>query len=387
MTVFNGCLKIIKSKVAIIIMYFVIFMGISIAMQLNADDTDVRNFQSHKVDIAFVDCDNSEISKYIYDYLNKNHNVQKMKYDKSLMQETLYYGQEDMVIRIPKGYGKTALKEDGKREVLMEITQQPGSYGYAYVKQQMDRLLNSMRKYVKAGFSTKQAYEKTISVKNSKITLIDVNGNGGQTPDFAYMFTFYPYLAIAIICSVIGMILVVLRRREIVRRMNSSATGLKSQNFQMILVFLIFGILVWLASLVTAFIMYGGVELFKAANIEIYIINSFVMTITAMAMAYFIGMILKKADTVTLIVTPLSLGMSFLCGVFVPLSMLGKTVKNIGKFFPVYWYEELNEILINYKVLDAEKMNHVYVNLGIQILFAAALIGGALVVSKNRQRE
>ena len=128
MTVFNGCLKIIESKVSIIIMYFVIFMGISIAMQLNADDTDVRNFQSHKVDIAFVDCDNSEISKYIYDYLNKNHNVQKMKYDKSLMQETLYYGQEDMVIRIPKGYGKTALKEDGKRERRGTIKKIPATY-------------------------------------------------------------------------------------------------------------------------------------------------------------------------------------------------------------------------------------------------------------------
>lgn len=35
MTVFSGCLKIIKSKIGITIMYFVIFTGISIAMQLN----------------------------------------------------------------------------------------------------------------------------------------------------------------------------------------------------------------------------------------------------------------------------------------------------------------------------------------------------------------
>lgn len=102
MTVFSGCLKIIKSKIGITIMYFVIFTGISIAMQLNNSKQSVTDFQSKRMDIAFVDCDKSEISGYIYDYLNTNHNVRKMKNDKSLMQETLYYSQEDMVIKIQK---------------------------------------------------------------------------------------------------------------------------------------------------------------------------------------------------------------------------------------------------------------------------------------------
>lgn len=82
MTVFSGCLKIIKSKIGITIMYFVIFTGISIAMQLNNSKQSVTDFQSKRMDIAFVDCDKSEISGYIYDYLNTNHNVRKMKNDK-----------------------------------------------------------------------------------------------------------------------------------------------------------------------------------------------------------------------------------------------------------------------------------------------------------------
>ena len=81
MTVFSGCLKIIKSKIGITIMYFVIFTGISIAMQLNNSKQSVTDFQSKRMDIAFVDCDKSEISGYIYDYLNTNHNVKKMKND------------------------------------------------------------------------------------------------------------------------------------------------------------------------------------------------------------------------------------------------------------------------------------------------------------------
>ena len=53
MTVFSGCLKIIKSKIGITIMYFVIFTGISIAMQLNNSKQSVTDFQSKRMDIAF----------------------------------------------------------------------------------------------------------------------------------------------------------------------------------------------------------------------------------------------------------------------------------------------------------------------------------------------
>lgn len=82
--------------------------------------------------------------------------------------------------------------------------------------------------------------------------------------------------------------------------------------------------------------MYGRMDLLRAPNISIYILNSFVMTITALAIAYFMGMLIKKANMISLIVTPVSLGISFMSGVFVPLSMLGSTVKKIARFIPVY---------------------------------------------------
>lgn len=384
MTVFNGCLKIIKSKLGIIIMYFAIFTGISIAMQLNNNENNMADFRSKKMDIAFVDCDKSEISEYIYDYLHANHNVKRMKNDKSLLQEVLYYSQKDMVIKIPKGFGETALK-DGKADNLIEITQQPGSYGYIYVEQQLDRVLNGMRKYVKAGFSKEQAYKNTVSLKKSSVNLMDINGNGGDIPDFVNMFRFYPYLAITVICTVVGMILVVFRRKEITRRMNASAVSLKNQNFQILLIFIIFGIVIWLLSLVIAFFMYGRMDLLRAPNISIYILNSFVMTITALAIAYFMGMLIKKANMISLIVTPVSLGISFMSGVFVPLSMLGSTVKKIARFIPVYWYEDLNDMLSGFKQLSKNQLNTVYTNLLLQLLFAVALIGGALFVVKYKR--
>ena len=183
------------------------------------------------------------------------------------------------------------------------------------------------------------------------------------------------------------MVLVAFKKKEIVRRMNSSATSLKSQNVQLLLVFSIFGIIIWLLSLIIAFFMYGRIEFLNSPNIGLYILNSFVMTITALTIAYFIGMIVKKTEMVNLIVTPVSLGISFISGVFVELSVLGDTVKKIGRFLPVYWYEDLNDMLSTYSELSKSQLNKVYTNLLLQLLFAVAFIGGALVVTKYRREE
>lgn len=153
----------------------------------------------------------------------------------------------------------------------------------------------------------------------------------------------------------------------------------------MLLIFIIFGIVIWLLSLVIAFFMYGRMDLLRAPNISIYILNSFVMTITALAIAYFMGMLIKKANMISLIVTPVSLGISFMSGVFVPLSMLGSTVKKIARFIPVYWYEDLNDMLSGFKQLSKNQLNTVYTNLLLQLLFAVALIGGALFVVKYKR--
>lgn len=116
--------------------------------------------------------------------------------------------------------------------------------------------------------------------------------------------------------------------------------------------------------------MYGRIEFLKSPNIGLYILNSFVMTITALTIAYFIGMIVKKTEMVNLIVTPVSLGISFISGVFVELSVLGDTVKKIGRFLPVYWYEDLNDMLSTYSELSKSQLNKVYTNLLLQLLFA-----------------
>ena len=50
----------------------------------------------------------------------------------------------------------------------------------------------------------------------------------------------------------------------------------------------------------------------------------------------------------------LSLGMCFLCGVFVPMNIMDRNVLKVSQFLPVYWYENVNETLGSYSHLTGE---------------------------------
>ena len=57
--------------------------------------------------------------------------------------------------------------------------------------------------------------------------------------------------------------------------------------------------------------------------------------------------------------------MSFTCGVFVSMDVLGKGVKTFAHFLPVYWYETVNEILSKNVEFTAGQKMGIFQGLGI----------------------
>ena len=89
----------------------------------------------------------------------------------------------------------------------------------------------------------------------------------------------------------------------------------------------------------------------------------------------------------TLTMLVLTLGMSFLCGVFVSLEILGKGVRTVAHFLPVYWYEVNNNLIAGNRTLSSSQMTELCQGLIIQLLFAAALLGTALVFRRNQAQS
>ena len=78
--------------------------------------------------------------------------------------------------------------------------------------------------------------------------------------------------------------------------------------------------------------------------------------------------------------------MSFLCGVFVSMDILGKSVQKIAQFLPVYWYEVANNLLKSHNTFSGTQIHTLYTCYGIQLLFALAFLSLALIAGRMRRQ-
>ncbi|MCI9078616.1 MAG: ABC transporter permease [Lachnospiraceae bacterium] len=383
MTVFKCYMKITKKNIGMILMYFVIFAVISVAMlYVNKGDDGNGQFTSSKLEAGIVDNDKSKVSEKLADYLSKLHNTDMLEYDIDVLQEKMYYNKYDIIIQIPEGFSEKFLSGDAR----VYVTQQPGSYSYMYVESQINDFINRIIKYNIAGYTIEESFEKVQDVKESKVTLVDVNGNGGTMPDFAFLFQFFPYTCIAVLGNVLGIIVCSFRKKEVKNRIAASAVPLRRQSAESFIAFIVTGMLVWAAFLALVFAIRGK-EFLNSANMFYYILNSFTVMALSLSISFLAGILARKPDMVNMIITPVSLFMSFLGGVFVPLSMLNGTVRKAARFVPVYWYEEVNNKLSEYAEIPADVIKEIWSGIGVQLLFTLMFIALTLAISRYQMQE
>lgn len=106
------------------------------------------------------------------------------------------------------------------------------------------------------------------------------------------------------------------------------------------------------------------------------------MLLVGMSMAYLVGMFTKDTNTLSGAVNVISLGMCFLCGVFVPLEYMNKGVKTAAQFLPVYWYEKVNDTLVEYGTVAGAVQSEILKAFGIQLMFAAVFLCITFSISK-----
>ena len=110
------------------------------------------------------------------------------------------------------------------------------------------------------------------------------------------------------------------------------------------------------------------------------------MSLSALSLAFFVSTFTDKEQLISAVVNVVSLGMSFLCGVFVSMDILGKSVQKIAQFLPVYWYEVANNLLKSHNTFSGTQIHTLYTCYGIQLLYALAFLSLALIAGRMRRQ-
>ena len=159
----------------------------------------------------------------------------------------------------------------------------------------------------------------------------------------------------------------------------------KSFNRKLIFYNGLFTFILWLVYVLISVLIIG--EVMFTIHGAMLILNSFVFSLCCLSLAFAIGNILHNKEAINGIVNVIALGSSFLCGSFVPMEWLPRSVLNIAHVLPSYWYIKTNELVKTMEVIDWETSKVLFGNMIIILCFAISFtVIMNVTVSKKRRR-
>ena len=368
MQVFKTFMRITLKRLPTALIYVGIFMLFSVIMAKNSSE-DMK-FTNFKLDVCVIDEDNSEASKAFSNFIEENHNIVEIENNKDSILNAIYYGTVDYVITIKEGYQDKIL--NGETENLFANYTKPGNSGAVFLENSISEYAGALSAFITAENELPSALDKTSGILAKEIDVdietFEAKSNSTYTTTFAYYFQFLSYTFIAILISLIAPIFLTMNSTEMQNRTNCSSLKSSSQSLQMALGTGLVVLAVWILFMIVALIFNNGVI---DEKVGLAMLNSFVFIIVTAGLSLFLSVIIPSKRAIDMIATTLSLGMSFLCGVFVPLSVLGDGVASVSRFLPAYWYVRANNLLagVSDEIYSSEKY---FSFLGIEMLFAIA---------------
>ena len=380
MTVFKCYMKILKQNLSLVFLYLGIFFSVAIVLQMAAGKGEDSLYQTTSIDLGIVNLDDSLLSSGFVDYLSQIHHVTIMENDPETLQENLFYRNVEYIIQIPADFYKTCI-QNGES---LKVTKVPGSYSSYYVDQQISSYLDTLRTYLAAGFSQEEAITALKSQVHEPVTRLSSNSVSTDKSPLVYYFRYIPYLFLGALCYTMGYILMAFKKGDIQKRMAASAISSRRQTLEGLLAMGIIGAGLWFLGILGAVLMYRK-SFLDSRMLPYYLLNTLLMQIVALSLSYLIGMFINNSDLLSGAANIVSLSMCFLCGVFVPMDVMDKSVLKVSQFLPVYWYEQVNEILSSHISLTSQLQEKVWMGMGIELLFAVVFVFLIMVVSKHRR--
>ena len=380
MTVFKAFLKILNKNKFIVILYTVFLIGFGgFNMKTNENNT---TFVSSKPDIMIINHDVEKgITQDLIKYLTDNCHTVNIKNSEEAINDALFYRDVNYIIYIPKNYNNDFMM--GKNPVI--DIKSTGDYQASFAEMLLSRYVKVANIYRKSTSNENELIKKineTLSKQSDvKITSkLDTNSLAKATS----YYNFASYSILACLVYVICLIISSFKESKIQKRTIISSTDYRKLNRQLLLSNSLFSVILWCIYILLSFVLIGNI-MFSNQGI-IYLLNSFLFTICATTIAFFIGNLVSNKDAINGIVNVIALGSSFLCGAFVPMELLPDGVLKIAHILPSYYYISSNETLKKLEIFNLETLKPIIMNMFIIILFSIIFIILTNIVSKRKQK-
>lgn len=376
MQVFNLFFKVARAKIGIIILFIALFLGFCFPMVNSSKEK--LDFEESSLTVCVIDLDQSEASKSLVEDISKKNELIELPldgagngeggislHDERVIMDTMYYELLDYALVIPEGYEDRLVdleseefirsgERTGAEEELFGSYTLRDSYQASMMGQYLNNYIRCVRVYLNEGSSLPEALEKTGKElsKSAQVTVVAPEESEAADADFtdkfAIFFRLMPYILIAVMINVLSPVLLSLNRKDQKARIQCSRVSVSSYLSQILSSSAVLVVLIWGLFMVSGMVIYGG--MYRGLHCHLAVLNTFIFALISAVIAILIT-VFNPNNTVVLMLSQLvGLGMAFICGAFVPQSMLSDGVLAVARFLPAYWFEKANDILAGIQI-------------------------------------
>jgi len=387
MQVYKAYFKIMKQDIPQLSIYVFVFLIMSIVMSNVQFTTQNTMFSNTKTRVAIIDRDEpSEFLNGFKSYISANATIVEIEDNEDKLQDALFFRDVSYIITIPAGFTRSFLN-DGL--LTLQKTIVPETNTTFYTDMLINRYLNTAKLVI--AYDLEKDWGKmnaTIADDvnrhvDTNILARDVESKGIDSK--VYLFNYLAYSMFAIFILGVGTIMTVFNQPDLKRRNRSSMMKPFDMNKQIFIGNLTFLAIVWGMMMAMSIVIYGKNMLTLAGLL--LAANSLLFSITALAISFLIGTLVPNQNALSAIANVVSLGFCFISGVFVPQEILGQSVLKVASFTPTFWFVKVNDTIGSIVHFNKDNLMPIFGEMLIQVAFAVAVLGVALVFIKQKRTE
>lgn len=371
MTVFKAYLNIMKKNSIGIMIYFFIFVLISVLSMVSSQKLPSDNVDSN-ISVAVINNDrDNEFSDKIKKYLDKNYSMKYVKDDNETIKESLISGYVQYVLKI---------NDDSSLEYYVHKDDESvyliNSKIIEYI--QINKLLSK--------YNVKNIEQKSDNIISNDIKLsFHINKDVKKARIINSMYRYYNYqLFVVLAIIMIGTYFIESRFYAGVVKNRISISKMNSRKFNLAVIksSLSYILFVWLVFSALSVCIFGAGYINSKVGYQ-FLLSSFIYLIPASGLSFFIASISKNANMNMAITNLLTLTLSFISGVFVPKEFLPEYLEKIALFSPMFWNGRLYSSIVEGVFWNYSTIRYFLV----QLLIGITFIMLTLVIHKNRAKN
>ncbi|MEG0050299.1 MAG: ABC transporter permease [Clostridia bacterium] len=392
MQVFKTAVKIALRHPLYLLIYAVgiSFMGVFMTSGLPSD-TPAEEFTPQTARFSVVDRDQSALSHGLTTFLQTQGTEVPLQDDTLALQDAVAKGDSGYILVVPENFGSTfmAAVADGRTMPTLDATYSYSSIEGNLSDQQVNEYLRCAYTYARLSGDTSLASLATHTASTMKESAViqgvaseNVTAKGDQ---FVFYLQYSCYTLFASIVVCVGIMMSIFNRTEVRRRNLTSPLPGVSLSLQKAGGGFFIAVLVWAWNSGLGFAVFNhslaGVPPFA---VGLMLLSSLAFTTVPLATGFLLGQLGTSEFACNSIGNIGGLVIAFLGGAWVPLTLLGPEMQAIAHFSPALWYTQALTSAAEMTELTPAMMAPVLGNIGVLLLFAAAVFSIALVAGRLR---